>query len=192
MKKGLILLIILSLSITLVAQEKSIESFISEAQALKAEGKFKKAVNVLKIAIENYPDASNAHLQLGLTLGEQGGKASKTGNLFLAMKSTNGCFDEMQKAVQLDPQNYDAHFYYGVYAMNVPNFFNKLEVGVEHLEKALELLKGSAWRSCPTSRCGCLSTSWRGISATGKDRRSKIGMEQGSGIGTPRGNGRGC
>ena len=173
MKKRLILLIILGLSITLIAQERSLESFISEAQALKAEGKFKKAVDVLKIAIENYPDASNAHLQLGLTLGEQGGKASKTGNIFLAMKSTNGCFDEMEKVVQLDPQNYDAHFYYGVYAMNVPNFFNKLDIGVEHLEKALELLKVQPGGPAPQAAVAVYQYLGEGYQRQGKIAEAK-------------------
>ncbi|MFH1942043.1 MAG: DUF2271 domain-containing protein [bacterium] len=139
MKTSLRIILYLSITVTLVAQQKALKTFLSEAQALQGEGKLQEAVDLLKEAVSVYPSMSDAHLQLGLAWGALGQKSSQTGDMMTAMTAVNEGFAAFEKAIELDPKNIDAHFYFGVYGVNVPTFFGKLNPGVEHLEKALSL-----------------------------------------------------
>ena len=144
MKRVFVVMLILGFGILLNAQQKALEAYISEAQALKGEGKFQEAVEILKEAVDIYPREVDAHLQLGLAWGDFCQKAGETGDMMGAMNGANGFFSEMEEVLELDPKNYDAHFYFGVWGVNVPSFFGKLDAGVKHLEKALSIAKGQS------------------------------------------------
>lgn len=142
MKRMTIMLLFLVVATVLVAQQKALKTFIAEAQALQGEGKLMEGIDLLKEAVSVYPEEANAHLQLGLAWGALGQKSGETGDFTIAMNAVNEGFVAFEKAVELDPGYYEAHFYYGVYGVNVPLLFGKLDSGVEHLEKALAILKG--------------------------------------------------
>lgn len=144
MKRMTIMLLFLVVATALVAQQKALKTFIAEAQALQGEGKLKEGIDLLKEAVSVYPEEANAHLQLGLAWGALGQKSGETGDFTTAMNAVNEGFVAFEKAIELDPGFYEAHFYYGVYGVNVPLFFGKLDAGVEHLEKALAILNGQS------------------------------------------------
>jgi len=131
------------------AQQTDLKTFISKAQALENAGEFQKAVDILKEAVRIYPKESNVHLELGLAWGRLGEKSSKTGDMMTAMTAMNESFREFEKSTQLDSENFNAHFYFGVYGVNVPAFFGKLDQGVEHLEKALSIAKKQPKKPAP-------------------------------------------
>ncbi|MBN2029716.1 DUF2271 domain-containing protein [bacterium] len=141
MKRMTFILIILGFAVMLNGQQKSFETFISEAQDLKTKRQFQEAVDLLLEAVEIYPNESNVHLQLGLAWGDLAQQAGETNDMMLAMKGVNEAFAEFEKAVQLDPDHFEAHLNYGAYGVNVPALFGKLDQGVLHLEKAASLLE---------------------------------------------------
>jgi len=141
MKRASCLFFILAFAIAVYAQQKSLETYFTEAQALQQDGKSQEAVDLLKEAIETYPNESKAHLQLGLAWGALGQQSGETGDFNTAMMAVNEGFSAFEKAIALEPDHYDAHFYYGVYGVSVPSLFGKLDAGVDYLEKALAILK---------------------------------------------------
>ncbi len=149
MKKITMILFILCATTLLIAQQKSLEAFIGEAQTLKSEGKFQEAADLLKTALSVYPNASDAHLQYGMACGDLAGHSFEKGDMDMAMQSMNRSFEEMETAIRIDPNSYNAHFYYGIYCVNVPEFFNKMDAGVEHLQKALEMANGQPGGAAP-------------------------------------------
>jgi tetratricopeptide (TPR) repeat protein len=151
MKKIAIVLLVLCAGTLLMSQQKSLETFIGEAQALKSEAKFQEAADLLKTAVSIYPDNAEAHLQYGLACGELAQKNFESGNMSLGMEGINRSFEEMETAIRIDPNSYDANLYYGIYCVNVPEFFNKMVPGVEHLQKALELLSAQPGGPSPES-----------------------------------------
>lgn len=145
--------IIMTLTITVCivfstfAQEKTLDSYISESQALQKQGKLKEAVALMQEAVNTHMDSPVSHLHLGLAWGAVGQNSGNTGDFMGAMNAVNQGFAAFEKAIELDPDYYEAHFYYGVYGVSVPSLFGKLDSGVAHLEKALELVekkKGSS------------------------------------------------
>ena len=141
MRTKLVVLMILGSVLLLHGQQKDLGTFVSEAQALQEEGKYQEAVHLLGEAAGVYPDDPDAWVQLGLAWGALGQRGGETGDFMTAMNAVNEGFGAFEKAIEIDPANVDAHFYYGVYGVNVPSFFGKLDAGVEHLEKALSLAK---------------------------------------------------
>ncbi len=127
------------------AQQKTPEIIISEARALRADSLFQEAIDLLLKGVEVYPFDSDIHLQLGLAWGDLaqqgGGEGDMMNDMMTAMKGLKEAFSEFEKAVQLSPTNYNAHFYFGAYGVDVPTFFGKLDEGVAHLETAKLLLE---------------------------------------------------
>jgi len=141
MKKFFIGVLILGFGAWLSAQDRPLNVYVSEAKALQEEGKLKEAVALLKESVLVYPNESNVYLTLGLMYGQLGQKSGETGDFMTAMTAVNEGFSAFEKAIELDPKNVDAYFYFGIYGVNVPSFFGRLDSGVEHLEKALAILK---------------------------------------------------
>lgn len=144
MKKILIILLVAGFCVAGYGQDKDLKAYTSEAQALQEEGKLQEAVDLLKNAVAAYPEESNAYLQLGLAWGALGQHSGTAGDFEMAMTAVNEGFTAFEKAIALDGMNYGAHFYYGVYGVSVPPLFGKLDSGVEHLKKAIEIAKGQS------------------------------------------------
>ncbi len=178
MRKMIIPLWIFGLVFLLNAQQKELKTFVSEAQTLENEGKFQKAVDLLKEAVRIYPEESDAHLQLGLAWGSLGQRGSKTGDMMAAMNGINEAFSEMGKAVELDPENFNTHFYFGVYGVNVPAFFGKLDQGVEHLEKALSILKKQHEKPSPDQLASVYHFLGQGYKMQGKYDEARKALQE--------------
>lgn len=106
---------------------------------MRAEGRFKEAVFVLRQAVEALPDNADAHYRLAESLGEFSGKQADAGDFTGAMANVIEAFSELDRATTLDPGHFDAHLYYGAFAINVPPLFGKQQAGLVHLERAKSL-----------------------------------------------------
>ena len=128
----------------LSAQQTSFEKTLNQVHALQEEGKLQEAVDLMNQAVEQNPQSAEAHLQLGMAWGQLGQHGGNTGDFGTAMSAIQECFSAFDKALELDPDNVDAHITYGGYGVNVPEFFGKLDAGVAHLEKALALIESKS------------------------------------------------
>ncbi len=178
MKRVFIVMLVLCFGLLLNAQEKGLKDFISEAQVLKQEGKFKEAVNLMQEAVGTYPEEVDVHLQLGLAWGDFCRKAGETGDMMGAMDGVNGFFSGMEKVLELDPDNFDAHFYYGVWGINVPPFFGKLDQGVGHLEKVLDLLADKSGEGIEEQKAACYQYLGQGYRNQGRLADAKSAWEK--------------
>lgn len=142
MKRILIFLLTVCFYVILAGQQKSVKDYIAEAQVLQNGEKIQEAVDLLQEAVKNYPEESDVYLHLGLAWGSLGQTSSEKGDMMTAMKGINECFANFEKAAELNPENSEAHFNYGVWGVSVPKFFGKLESSIEHLKKVLILYKG--------------------------------------------------
>jgi tetratricopeptide (TPR) repeat protein len=128
----------------LYAQQGDFQNFLTEAQSLKSQGKLPEAVFMLRKAVQQNPNNAEAHYQFATFLGELSGQQANKGDFTGAMANVNEAFSELDKAVAIDPGHFKAHLYYGVYALNIPALFGKLESGVLHLENARDLVDKNA------------------------------------------------
>ncbi len=122
----------------LPAQDKPLSQYISEAAALRDQGKLQEGIEVMKKAVEAYPNSPDAHLQYGLA---QGSLAQNSGDMTVALKAVADAFGEMDKALALDPNHLETHLYYGAWGVAVPPFLKRYDAGVMHLETVLKLLE---------------------------------------------------
>lgn len=132
------LIVILFLSIPLAAGDFT--EMLNKARRLQQEGDIQASMDLMKKIVEQYPDSPEAQFQVGIAAGELAQTSGEKGDFTTAMSTVNMAFDAYAKTIELDPDNVQAYFYYGVYGINVPEFFGKLDSGVEHLEKAAQLI----------------------------------------------------
>jgi len=132
--------IVLALALTAAAagQQKPLRTYLAEAETLKTQGKVQDAVVLLKEAVAAYPNEASAHFELAKASGET---ARNNPDMTAVMEGINTAFAEWEKTMVLDPNHVEAHMYYGIYAVNVPVFFGRLESGVKHLETAKTLFE---------------------------------------------------
>ena len=149
MKRFIVCLLVAGVAISLASQDKPLDAYISEAQVLQGEEKFQDAVDLMAEAVQVYPEESSAHLHCALAWSALSQHASQSGDYMKAMEAVNGTFEAFKQAAKLDPEDYDIRFNYGMFGINVPPFFGKLNTGVEQLEKALEIAKRTAQQNVP-------------------------------------------
>lgn len=178
MKRITYSLIILGFVVTLCAQQKSLETFFAEAQDLMTKRQLQEAVNLLLEAVKIYPDESNAHLQLGQAWGNLAQQAGETNDMMLAMKGVNEAFAEFDKAVQLNPNNFEAHLNYGAFGVNVPALFGKLDQGVAHLETAESLLEKTFPNGNPGVSAGVYQLLGQGYQMQGRIEEARTAWEK--------------
>ena len=139
MKRIVICLLMAGLCLPLLSQEKSLDNYLTEYQSLLGEENFREAVDVMKNAVSANQEVAEAHFHLAQAWSALSQQASQSGDYQTAMEAVNGTFEGYKNAVKLDPDNYEYRFNYGMYGINVPSFFGKLDVGVEQLEEALAI-----------------------------------------------------
>jgi tetratricopeptide (TPR) repeat protein len=126
-------------STVLYGAQGTSEEAMQEAQNLRSQGKSKEAVEVLQRAVRLFPRNPDLRSQMASILGEAAGSAANAGDFNAAMTHTNTAFAQLDTAIALDPNHFNANFVYGVFAVNVPVFMGKLDSGVGHMEKAKAL-----------------------------------------------------
>lgn len=133
--KSLRLLVVLLITISAFATE-SLDTLISEAVQLEQKKEIPAAAEKMKEVLEHYSDNPLAHAYYGYYKGMQAGQ---TENYIKAGLWVNTAFKHLDKAVELDPNCFEAHFFRGMIGVNVPKFFGKLEQAIADLEWVIHL-----------------------------------------------------
>ncbi|MCK4396812.1 DUF2271 domain-containing protein [candidate division WOR-3 bacterium] len=119
---------------------KTLEEYVKEAEGYQKTGRLKEAANTMEEAVKEYPGSSDAYAYLGLYSGMQAGE---TKDMAEAMRLVGESFEMLDKAVSLDSLNQRARFHRGIMAVNVPEFFGKLEGGIRDLEFVVNMCEQS-------------------------------------------------
>jgi tetratricopeptide (TPR) repeat protein len=126
-------------STVLFGQQTDFDAMLNVARGLQLQGKIKEAVDVADRAVRQFPDNPSARSELASMLGALAGNAANTGDFSAAMTHSYAAFSQLDTALVLNPNHFDANFIYGVFAVNVPAFMGKLDAGVSRMEKAKAL-----------------------------------------------------
>ncbi len=120
-------MIILSISLLFAADLKT---EILQASEKANAGNFKDAVEIMKKAVEAYPDSSAAHTVYGMFLTRRAGEVSfmKAGTL------SSKAFKHFDIALGMNPEDINARLYRGILSTHVPKFMGKLKQGIKDLE----------------------------------------------------------
>ncbi len=133
-----VVLIVLVCSVFVCA--KSIDDYIEEAEKLQVAGKIKEAVALLEQAAEEHPESSDIYAYLGLYTGTSAGQAQdymEAGRLAVLS------FQQLDKAVTLDPENPRAYLYRGLMGVKMPPFLGKLDGALIDLNRVLKMREGT-------------------------------------------------
>jgi len=128
-KRGMIPLIIVC--IYQISFGQTIDGYIKKAESFNQAGDLEQATKVMEEAIQKFPDNSTAYSYLGLYRGSQAGH---TQNYMEAGRLIGISFQMLDKAVELDPENPIARFHRGLMGIEVPDFMNQLDKGIQDLE----------------------------------------------------------
>ena len=143
MKRKRTVVLAILFSAILYGRQGTSDEAMQEAQSLRSQGKSGEAIEVLQRAIRQFPRNPDIRTQLASVLGEAAGSAANTGDFSAAMAHTNAGFAQLDTALALDPNHFNASFAYGVFAVNVPVFMGRLEGGVGRMEKAKSLMEAN-------------------------------------------------
>jgi len=138
------LLTFLLISQVILAQ--TVDEYVAKAESYNRAGKLEQAVQVMEEAIQKYPENSTVYSYLGLYRGMQAGS---TKNFMEAGKFIGTAYENLDKAVALDPENPVARFNRGFMGTKVPAFMNKLDSGIEDLETVLKIYQTAPQGTSP-------------------------------------------
>jgi tetratricopeptide (TPR) repeat protein len=110
---------------------KAIDEYVKEAKDHQESGQYDQAIATMEKAVKEYPKSSEAHFQLGLFIGEKIQKMSDFGEMTVLFEKLFGAW---AKAIALDPKNFKARMYRGIWAVSIPKFAGLLDQGIQDLE----------------------------------------------------------
>jgi tetratricopeptide (TPR) repeat protein len=119
---------------------KTLEEYINEAEAYKNASQFDEAVSTMEQALEEYPEHTDAHTQFGIMLSE---KAQRTRDYMKIFEIAQRAFSAWDRALEIDPNNFTARFYRGVWAVSMPKFAGQMDKGINDLLFLTQLLEKS-------------------------------------------------
>jgi len=120
----------------IVVQSKSIEDYINEARKFGDAGNLKEAISLLKQAVQEYPESSDAFAYLGLYTGMSAGG---TNDYMEAGRLSMLSFEMLDKAVSLDPENHRGYLFRGIMGVKVPKFLGRLDGGINDLMHVIRM-----------------------------------------------------
>ena len=110
---------------------KTVAEYIAEAQTNLNLNDLEKAITTMEQAVKEYPDSSIVYTQMGLLYGEQVQGMKDFSKILQLFTKTFAMWD---KALLLDPNNFEARFYRGTWGVSVPEFAGQTEKGIHDLE----------------------------------------------------------
>ncbi len=119
---------------------KTLEEHIGEAEGYKNAGQYDEAISTMEQAVQEFPDHTDAHTQLGIMLGE---KAQRTRDYMKMFEIANRAFVAWDRALDLDASNFLARFYRGAWAVSVPKSVKLLDKGIRDFEIITQALEKS-------------------------------------------------
>ncbi|KPK67788.1 hypothetical protein AMJ87_12850 [candidate division WOR_3 bacterium SM23_60] len=122
------------------AYAKTVEEYINEAANFQQQDRIDKAIETMEQAVEEHQESSAAYFHLGNYIGLLAQRAPDYGEVFFGFEHAFRMWD---KALELDPYNFEARFTRGAYGVNMPAFVGRLEQAIGDLEMMIDLIKQS-------------------------------------------------
>jgi tetratricopeptide (TPR) repeat protein len=138
--KKLLIAFAISMFVCSLAYAKTVEEYINEAANFQQQDRIDKAIETMEQAVAEYPESSAAYFHLGNYIGLLAQRTQDYGEIFFAFEHA---FQMWDKALELDPYNFEARFTRGAYGVNMPAFVGRLEQSVSDLEMMIDLIKQS-------------------------------------------------
>ncbi|KQC14039.1 MAG: hypothetical protein APR63_06365 [Desulfuromonas sp. SDB] len=129
-------LICLLILLTSTGVSQDLSYYLQQSDSLDQAGNLTYAVEMMREAVDKFPDQSDAYAFLGIYLGKSAGQSTGQQNqASLAFES----FKMLDKAVELDSQNVNARFFRGIMGINVPPFMGKLDQAILDFNVIIEI-----------------------------------------------------
>jgi tetratricopeptide (TPR) repeat protein len=135
-----LLFILLFLGLFNMSFGKSIDEYITEAQGYLKDNNTDQAIKTMELAVKEYPDSSVVYTYLGVFYSEKVQGMQDFSKMFEVMEKTFAMWD---KAIELDPENFEAIFYRGAWSVSVPKFVGRTRRGVADLEMVTRIFEMS-------------------------------------------------
>lgn len=120
---------------------KSVDEYIAEAQGYLSNNDLQKAITVMEQAAQEYPESSVVYTYLGVFYSEKAQGMSDFSKIFEVLEKTFSMWD---KAIVLDPNNFEALFYRGAWSVSIPKFAGRTRKGVADLETVVMIFEQAA------------------------------------------------
>ncbi len=111
-----------------------------EAQGYLDKNNIEQAIATMEQAVKEYPDSSVVYTYLGVFYSERAQGMSDFSVIFEVLEKTFAMWD---KAIELDPNNFEALFYRGAWGVSIPKFAGRTQNGVEDLETVVVVFEKS-------------------------------------------------
>lgn len=138
MKKSALCIILVAFLGVGTLAAKTIEEYINEAANLQQQNKLDKAIASMEQAVKEHPESSAAYFHLGNYIGLLAQRTPDYGEVFFAFEHAFLAWD---KALELDPYNFEARFTRGAYGVNMPAFVGRLDQAIDDLETMVDFIK---------------------------------------------------
>lgn len=119
---------------------KSVDEYMVEAQGYLDKNNIEQAIATMEQAVKEYPDSSVVYTYLGVFYSERAQGMSDFSVIFEVLEKTFAMWD---KAIELDPNNFEALFYRGAWGVSIPKFAGRTQNGVEDLETVVVVFEKS-------------------------------------------------
>jgi tetratricopeptide (TPR) repeat protein len=119
---------------------KSVDEYINEAQGYLTTNNIEQAIATMEQAVKEYPDSSVVYTYLGVFYSERAQGMTDFSKIFEVLETTFAMWD---KAVELDPNNFEALFYRGAWGVSIPKFAGRTQNAVMDLEAVVMVFEQS-------------------------------------------------
>lgn len=120
---------------------KTIDEYIAEAQKYVVAKDIEQAIATMEKAVKEYPDSSVVYTYMGIFYSEKAQGIADFSQIFEVLGKTFAMWD---KAVELDPNNFEALFYRGAWGVSIPKFAGRTQKGVQDLETVAMVFENAA------------------------------------------------
>ena len=123
-----LIVLILNVSVLFAAD---LNTSINQAKQKALKGNYKDAVEIMKNAVEEYPDSASAHTYYGMYLTRRAGEVS----FMKAGAVSSKAFKQLDIALKINPNDINARLYRGILSAHVPKFMGHLNQGIKDLKE---------------------------------------------------------
>ncbi len=137
-KSILFFIILIAMIVNSNISAKTVDEYMKQAGGLVQNNQYNEAVMLMTEATKEYPDSSNVWFALGEIIAAH---VQVTREYQAILGMIESIFTVWEKALELDPQNFNARFNRGAWAVSVPKMYGQLETGLEDMNMMVNALE---------------------------------------------------